>query len=66
VEVMGFEPTASTLRMWRSWAFYQGITRDALVGPLRSPQVPSLSIPFPFDKVTHVHVCDTPSVPLSA
>jgi hypothetical protein len=54
VEVMGFEPTASTLRTWSSGPFDQGLYTDCPGGE-PSSQVPSRSLSFPLDKVTQGH-----------
>jgi len=50
VEVMGFEPTASTLRMCGSQCFDQGLSYDLRGSGFRSPQVPSQSLSFPHGK----------------
>ena len=55
VEVMGFEPTASTLRMWGSWASDQGLHTVCPGGNFVIPSSPLISLPFPLDKVTQGH-----------
>ena len=55
VEVMGFEPTASTLRMWSSRPLTRLFSRAFLVAAFRSPQVPSRSLSFSLNKDTQRH-----------
>ena len=55
MEVKGLEPSASTLRKCGSRRFDQALSYDSLVAALRSPQLPSRSLPFPPHKVTYGH-----------
>ena len=57
VEVKGFEPSSSALRMSGSRCFDQGFPRTFLVAAFRSPQLPSRSLSFPLGKDTRK---DTP------